>query len=358
MRNPDFALEGPPSAWERLGPVMERGTAGEFDATITGDPCIVWDSARGTYHMFYFAQSPSGSSNGHAVSRSASEVGPGAWRKLGPLTYANPEALLGQTHKPWVMQDPYRPNIPATIDGEYWLFTVSFRGMTKVIQVATSASLDGPWRVRPGAVLDVGPREAFDGYHVDTVTAYWFAERAQILLFFKGYPREPQPDQPLSPFGSSNAAAVMRPGDAAAEKLGKVIAPASQPGHWAAGWVGGLQVLPARQGGWYGLINASPTPPAPVEDEGLMREPPPSQGGWAYTRAAWPVSGWQVAEQPIEWVRDLPPAAIQAGERVNLWRHHLLVFPSGELYLYYNSGAYGQERMFVRRARLALPPAR
>ena len=353
MRAKKMSIKHPPERWERLGQVMERGQAGAFDSSVTGDPCIVWDEARGCYHMVYFAQKQEGdkevNSNAHAISRSPTDVGPGAWRKLGPLAYANPGALSGDTHKPWILLDPYRPGVAARVDGAYWLFTVSFRDHHKVIQAATSASLDGPWRVQREPVVDVGPPDAFDGYHADCITAYWFEDRGQMLLFYSGYPQQPQPDQPHSPYGNSSAAAVMRPGDTVASKLGKVLSPASDPNHWMSGYIGGLQILPAERGGWYAVLNASPTPPAPVEEEPEMREPAPSLGGWAYTPQSWPVSGWQALDQPIEWIDDVPPEARRAGEGVNLWRHHVLVLPDGAVYLYYNSGSYGQERMFARR---------
>ena len=49
----------------------------------------------------------------------------------------------------------------------------------------------------------------------------------------------------------------------------------------------------------------------------------------------------------------VPPVAFaearKAGEGMNLWRHHIAILPSGDMYLFYNSGPYGQERMFARR---------
>ena len=294
----------PPTNWERLGSVLERGLVGEFDSSVTGDPCVVWDNERGCYHMFYFAQKHADgrevNSNGHAVSRSEDDVGPGQWTKLGPLEYANPLALCGDTHKPWVLMDSHRPIVAAKIDGMYWLFTVSFRGRNKVIQLATSTSLGGPWQVRPEPVVDTGAQDAFDGYHVDCVTAYWFEERGEVLISYMGYPLLPQPDQTYSPYGSSSAAAAMRPSDRVARKLGKTVIPSPDTEHWTSGYIGGVQILPAVQGGWYAILNASPTPPAPVQEEPLMREPAPSLGGWAYTAEEWPVAGWRMADRPIE----------------------------------------------------------
>ena len=349
--NGAFALSHPPQTWQRLGRIIERGMAGEFDASVTGDPCIVWDEAHERYRMFYFAQKHVDGREvnavGQALARSALDIGAGAWYKLGPLAYVNPDALLGGAHKPWLLMDAYRPNVAVRLDGQYRLFVVSWRGSTKVIQMATAPSLDGPWQVQRQPVLDVGSGDAFDAYHVDTVTAFWFEARQQILLFYKGYPVLAQPDQPRSPYGSGSAAAVMSPGDTVAHKLGKVLAPSSLPGHWAGGWIGGLQIVPARRGGWYALLNASPTPPPSPELSPIVREPAPSLGGWAYTAEEWPVGGWQMLARPIEWIEDIPESARQNGEGVNMWRHHLVV-SDNKLYLFYNSGPYGQERMFGR----------
>ncbi|HLG76996.1 MAG TPA: hypothetical protein VKX46_11320, partial [Ktedonobacteraceae bacterium] len=77
-------------------------------------------------------------------------------------------------------------------------------------------------------------------------------------------------------------------------------------------------------------------------------EPPPSLGGFAYCDEEWPVQGWRWSDEPIEWVADIPEAAVAEGERVNQWRHHLLVLPDGQLALFYNSGSYGQEQLYLK----------
>lgn len=362
---------GIPRSWMFLGVALERGAEGEIDSSVTGDPCIVWDPDRNAWHMLYFAQrhEPRGERNSvaHAVSLSPDRVGAGSWRKLGAILFTNPELLPdGQTHKPWILMDPHHPNRTVRIGGQYLLFTVSFERGHKLIQLARSASLDGPWTLQPGAVLRPGESSSCDSLHVDTVTAYWYADRQRILLFYKAYPASPQSDQPLSPWGSSLCAAEMGPNDAEARKLGKLIAPVPQAGHWMSGWASGLQLVPSPHGGWFGLMTGSPTPPAPVDDQPLMREPAPSLGGWASTSEPWPVSGWAVEPRPIRWIDDIPDEARRMGMGTNLWRHHLLVVAggagkpavaagsndsahsrSGIMYLYHNAGAYGDERMFV-----------
>jgi len=347
-----FSLRHKPIDWKRLGIALERGEPGSYDSSVTGDPCIVWDAEYECYRMFYFAQRHENgaevNSNAHAIASSDDEL-PTNWRKLGPITYENPEHLLGDAHKPWILMDPFRPNIPAQIEGHFWLFMAVWHGSTKRIQVAKSSSLNGRWHVQAEPVIDLGAEHEFDSYHNDTVTAYWFADRNDILIFYKGYPAQPQIDQPYSPFGSSSAVAVMKPDGLKAQKLGKIIPPSDDVSHWLAGWIGGIQIFPAEKGGWYGLLNGSPTPPASIEDEPNMREPAPSQGGWAYTAEAWPISGWKPESEPIERIENIPAAAQKNGEGVNIWRHHAMVSAIGNLFLFYNTGSYGQERMFVRQ---------
>lgn len=349
------ARKPPVDGWAYDGIALPRGEAGAFDCDVTGDPCVVWDESIRRFRMFYFAQRHDQAgrevnANAQAISISARDVDAGMWEKRGPLVYTNAGHLSGgQTHKPWILMDPHQPSMPARIDGRFWLFTVSFRDGRKCVQRAWSPSLEGPWILTPEPVLEVGGPEDFDGYHVDTVTAYWFADRKQILLFYKGYPAEPQADQPGSPWGSSLAAAVMSPNETRARKLGKLIAPSSAPEHWQAGWVSSVQILPAHDGGWWGLMSGSPTPPAPIAEEPDMREPAPSLGGWAYTQEDWPVKGWSVEPQPIVELDDLSHEAKQSGMKTNLWRHHILTTQEGH-YLFCNSGSYGEERMFVRRS--------
>jgi hypothetical protein len=339
--------------WNYLGIALARGEAGSYDADVAGDPCIVWDPERGRYRMFYFALCRSqqkGSCNAQAISAARERVGAGQWEKLGPLRYTNPEALLGgHTHKPWVMMDPWRPNRAAQIAGEYYLFTVSYQQQHKTIQLATSRSLSGPWNLRPAAVVAPGDTGSIDAYHADTVTAYWFEDRGQILIFYKGYPDRPQHDQPLSPWGSCLCAATMRPGDSYAAKLGILLRPVTVEQHWLSGWVSGLQLLPAAYGGWHGLMTGSPTPPDSIAEQPSMREPAPSLGGFARTDQPWPISGWLPDDRPIWELEDIPQAASDDGMGVNLWRHHMLIAHDGTPYLYCNAGAYGSEAMFVRK---------
>ncbi len=359
MTNPR-GLEAPVRDWDFLGVAIKRGVAGDFDSSVTGDPCVVWDGDSRKYHMFYFAQRHDDRTgcevnvNAHAVSPN---IASGTnWKKTGPLVYTNPDALANlHTSKPWILMDPYRPGTPVRLGKNYRLFAIARRDGRKFIFTAASASLEGPWTIQPEPVLAPVEQGSFDGYHVDTVTAYWFEERASVLLFYKGYPFMPQQDQSNAPYGSSTAVAVMGPEDRTARRLGRVLTPISDQGAWASGWIGGLQLLPAQRGGWFGLINASPTPPASPEVEPEMREPAPSLGGWAYTPEAWPISGWIIESEPIMDIDSLCEEASSRGVKENLWRHHICVpvdsGTSRDRFLFFNSGPYGQEQLFVWKAR-------
>jgi hypothetical protein len=134
-----------------------------------------------------------------------------------------------------------------------------------------------------------------------------------------------------------------------ARKLGIILPPSPLAGHWAGGWVGGLQVLPGTEHRWIGLANASPTAPRPDKDKAISNEePPPSLGGFAWTDSEYPTTGWHWYDEPLEWIEQIPREAIASGEGVNLWRHHLLILPDGRNLIYYNSGSYGQEQLFAK----------
>ena len=110
-----------------------------------------------------------------------------------------------------------------------------------------------------------------------------------------------------------------------------------------------MQPVPGRTHRWVAMANASPTAPVPNEDKSISREePPPSLGGLAFCDAEYPIKGWHWAEEPLEWIEDLPLQAIANGEGVNLWRHHLLLLPDGRCAVFYNSGSYGKEQLYMK----------
>ena len=114
--------------------------------------------------------------------------------------------------------------------------------------------------------------------------------------------------------------------------------------------MGGLQLIQGKTHRWLGLVNASPTAPSPTDTSISREEPPPSLGGFAYCDETWPVSGWHWEPNPIEWIEDIPEQAVASGEGTNLWRQHILALPQGGLALFYNSGNYGREQIYMKLA--------
>jgi len=334
-----------PHAWSRIGCQLTRNKQG-FGHEVVGDPAIVWDADLPGWRMFLFCSPPG---HGQAVCRTTDmETIPTAWEAPGPLTFTNPDALMGgSTHKPVVVVEAAHPNRAARLDGRFCLLSVSFSHGHKVVQRAWATQLAGPWTIDPGAFIDIGAASDFDGKHVDAVNGLWFPERGEALYTYMGYPQQAQP-WPTSPFGNAQGMAVSTATGPAC-KLGPVLPPCSQPGHWASGWVGGMQIMPGKKHRWIALINASPTAPR-LDDGSISREEPaPSLGGFAVCDEVWPVRGWRWESQPLIQIADLEAEALKEGEGVNLWRHHLLVTTLGSA-VYYNSGSYGQEQLFARRA--------
>lgn len=336
-----------PSQWERRGLVLAR-VKSEKGSSVAGDPCIIWDNDISGWRMVLFFSPPG---HAQAICLGRDEIGPGHWQFQGPLLFSNPEALLGgRTHKPFIVMDAHRPNHAARVNDRYWLVTVSYAGHYKVIQRASAEQLAGPWTLEKQPLLNRGADNDFDAKHCDAVTGYYFPEREEFLYFYMGYPLQAQ-DRQISPRGSAQAVAAQGREEAVARKLGVILPPCQQAGHWSSGWVGGLQLIPGRTHRWLAVINASPTAPQ-GEDQAVHREePPPSLGGFAYCDEEYPVRGWTWCPQPIEWIEDIPANAIADGEGVNLWRQHVLCLPDGRMALFYNSGAYGKEQLYMKISR-------
>ena len=335
-----------PLSWTRRGLVLPRPDSG-IGSHVMGDPCIVWDDTIPGWRMVLFAAPPG---HGQAICRTADDVGPGCWEFIGPLVFTNPGDLLGGgTHKPFVVMEASWPNRAARIDGRYCLVTVSSVSGHKLVQQAWAEHLAGPWTAEPRPLIDLGDEASFDAKHVDAVSGYYFPERGELLYFYMGYPQQPQA-RAISPFGSAQGVAVQQVGQKQARKLGVILQPCQERGHWASGWVGGLQLLPGRRHRWVGIINASPTAPDPSDRADSREEPPPSLGGFAVCDEQFPVSGWCWQPQPIEWTNVIPADAIATGEGVNFWRQHILVLPGDRLALFYNSGPYGREQMYLKVA--------
>ncbi len=226
-----------PNDWARRGLVLER-QKDEKGSSVSGDPCIVWDEAIKGWRMVFFYDPPG---HAQAVCLNRDDVGLGQWKLEGPLPVANPQAV-GGFHKPFVVMDPDNPNHAAKIDGRYCLLVVSFKDGHKQVQRAWSEKLAGPWTFESDAIIPPGAENDFDARHTDAVTGYYFSERKEFLYFYMGYPAKAQPRK-ISPFGSAQAVATQKLGENVATKRGVILEPSQQAGHWASGWVGGLQIL-------------------------------------------------------------------------------------------------------------------
>ncbi len=84
-------------------------------------------------------------------------------------------------------------------------------------------------------------------------------------------------------------------------------------------------------------------------------EPAPSLGGFAVCDEERPVAGWRWCDASIEWIADLPETARANGEGTNLWRHYALAREDGRIGLFYNSGSYFAERLYLKLAACAAP---
>jgi hypothetical protein len=332
-----------PTEWTRKGLVLARANEGQG---VAGDPCIVWDPDVTAWRMFLFYDPPGAA---QAVCKSKDDIGPGNWTLEGPLKVANPEAI-GGFHKPFVVMDPDHPNHAAKIDGRYCLLVVGFANGHKHVQRAWSERLAGPWTFDPEPIIPIGQEDDFDAKHTDAVTGYYFPKRKEFLYFYMGYPQHAQPRK-VSPYGSAQGVAVQKLGERMATKLGIGVGPAQTPGHWASGWIGGLQLLRGREHRWVAVLNASPTAPDPQNKEVWNEEPAPSLGGFAWCDEEWPVKNWHLAPEPIEWVKDIPQSALENGEGTNLWRQFIFVQPDGSAALFYNSGYYGREQLYMKVGR-------
>lgn len=327
-----------PLRWIRLGQIVDFGE--HVGSVITGDPVVVRDEEAGGWRMFAFCLPPG---HGQAVCR-GDPARPGDWEPLGSLEFTNVDVVAdGIVLKPFPILDPNEPNRAARVGGRFGLVVVA--GVSRrALYRAWSRSLRGPWTLEPAPVLTAGSEAEVDAAHVEAPSAYLWPD-GSVRYFYMATPVRPQP-RAHSPLGSAQATAIQRPGERGARKLGVVIVPVTTAGHWAAGWIGGLQLVRRHGTGWLALLNAGPHPPR-EDDERISRdEPPPSLGGFAWTADPEALEGWEVAARPIERVEDIPADAAAAGEHTNLWRHHLLALPDGRRLLFYNAGPYAEERLF------------
>jgi len=333
-----------PSRYVHGGLVLPRSASGP-GSSVVGDPSIVWDPEIRSWRMVMFFDPPG---HGQAICTNPDHPGPGTWKLLGPLPFANPSAVLGpMTHKPYIVTEAYKPNVAAQVNGQYCLLSVAYRNGQKLVQRAWSPSLAGPWTWESDALIPPGPAGSFDEKHTDAVSGLFFPERQEFLYFYMGYPKVAQ-RRAISPYGNATGAAVQKVGAPTVTKLGEIIPPCQKAGHWASGYLGGVQLVPGKKHRWVALVNASPTAPEPTDGAIHREEPPPSLGGFAVCDEEFPIKNWKWLDHPIEYIQDIPVDARANGEGVNLWRHHLLILRDGQSAIFYNSGQYGTEQLYVK----------
>jgi len=330
-----------PTTWTHQGLVIARQ---KQNRGVVGDPCIVWDDAIANWRMILFADAPEMRGCGQSVCLHSTNGLPDKWSPVEPIVFEGPHLA---NHKPYIVQEAHNPNRAAKINGEYWLLSIMCLPEGKSIRIARSAHLAGPWTWDAESVIATGEPGAFGAEHaIDAVSGFYFPERNEVLYYFMGYPKKKQP-RAISPWGNAQGVAVQKIGEPKAKGLGVVMHPEQQPGHWGSGWIGTMQIMPGKTHRWVALLNASPTAPNP-EDKTIARlEPAPSLGGWAYCDEEWPVKNWHLAPQPMEWIENLPPEAVANGEGTNQWRQHALILPDGRVAVYYNSGYYNEEQLYL-----------
>jgi hypothetical protein len=329
--------------WRRAGLVLAERDDG-CGSAVLGDPCVVWDDEAHAWRMFLFALPP-----GHGQALCTGDpCDPRAWEFHGPLAFENPDALIGgAAFKPFVVLEAGASRA-ARIRGRHALLLVVDH-RAKIVQRAWSDRLAGPWTIERAPLITRGTGGDFDTRHVDAVSGYYFPADDEVLYFYMGYPERAQ-RHALSPFGSAQGLAVEQVAAGELRKHGVVLRPSERRGHWASGWVGGLQLVRGREHRWVGVVNASPTPPDREDPSLWAEEPPPSLGGMAFCDAERPTDGWRWCDEPFEWIDDLPATARAAGEGTNLWRHHALLLDDGRAALFYNSGKYFEEKLFLKVA--------
>jgi len=329
-----------PTVWTHQGLIIPRPLE-KNGYGVMGDPCIVWDEEVSTWRMVLFCDPPG---HGQSICLHQTDGLPDQWSPVEPLRFHEP-AL--KTHKPYIVQEAHRPNHAAKIDGKYWLVSVMIGQGQKFIQRARSESLAGPWTWDSEPLIPTGGPGDFDEKHTDAISGFYFPERGEVLYFYMGYPAKAQPRE-ISPWGNAQGIAVQKTNSPTATKLGMYLPPVQKAGHWASGYFGGLQILPGKKHRWVALLNASPTAPTPEDKSVAREEPAPSLGGWAYCDEEWPVRNWHLMPQPMERIEDIPAEALANGEGTNLWRHHALILPDGRVAVYYNSGYYGKEQLYLK----------
>jgi len=266
----------------------------------------------------------------------------------GLLKIANPQ-VAGWTHKPYIVTEAGRPNQAAKVDGKYWLLSVAVR-KEKITRNTFIAPGRLPWRA-----VDVRKRAADSGRRA------WGLRRethgrgfrvvlsaaAGISLFLHGLSAvgSATRHQPVWKCAGRRIAEGRR---SAGDEARHDPSAGSNQRPLGERLFGRRTAGTGKSHRWIAMINASPLRLSSAMVLFMPKNRPPSLGGFAFCDEEWPVKGWQFAPQPIEWIEQIPPQAIAAGEGVNLWRHHLLILPNNNCAVFYNTGSYGKSSFYVK----------
>ena len=306
----------------REGVVIERQTHGRKSLDVRGDPCIVWDEAIHGWRMVFFYSPPG---HGQAVCLNLDDSGLGKWTLEGPLPVVNPEAV-GWFHKPFIVMDPDHPNCAAKIEGRYCLLVVgSNKNGQKQIQRAWSEKLGGPWKFEPDPLIPLVAGNDFDARTHRRGDRLLLLRPQGVLVFLHGIslPRNSRGRSvPSGRRRRCNAKAGREARDEARRRARAV------PAGWSLGvGLGRRLATPARTRASLDCGSQCFADCAgPGKKTIWTEEPPPSLGGFAWCDEKWPVRGWHFAAKPIEWVKDIPKPARDAGEGYDLWRQFIHIF--------------------------------
>ena len=171
-----------------------------------------------------------------------------------------------------------------------------------------------------------------------------------------GYPKaRAAPHHQSLRFGQ--AVATQKLGEPRAVKCGTILEPCQEPGHWASGWVGGLQILPGVEHRWIALLNASPTAPDLGKAAAWTEEP---RQVWAASRGVMKSGRSKVGtftRSRSSGLRTCRRRPLPTAKVLTYCGISCTFCPTGRPAIFYNSGAYGPRAALPENRRLSAGPA-
>ena len=166
-------------SWERVGPVLLPGTAGEYDARAAVSPDVFLDGD-GTWHMFYAGgRDHPDDPDGRWVILHATSPDGIHWR-------ADPEPVI--TGEMVDMEDALNPEILVLPNGSYWLaFSARVEHSHFHLFLACSRDLLHWTLLSREELLDRGSRGSFDEKALNHPALVLLGDR--LFLFYTGYDR-------------------------------------------------------------------------------------------------------------------------------------------------------------------------